>query len=150
MNKKTIIFIITLSLCFCLGVTKIASAEEGIMPVSETEGAPISDGTSVEGEINLDDIDDSGEEPTAIIDAEAVTTDADSKSESELENNIDHNGTSGEALVVCASADEPGCTDEAVDPEMWPLYISLGALGATILLVIIINLIGHQKKDRKK
>lgn len=146
MNKKTIISIITLSLCVCLGATKIASAEEGIMPVSETEGAPISDDAPVEGVIDLDSIDDSAEEPTTIIDTETVTTGIDSESESELENNIDHVGTSGEAEVVCASADEPGCEDETVDPEMWPLYISLGALGATVLLVLIINLIGHRKK----
>jgi len=29
---------------------------------------------------------------------------------------------------------------------MWPLYISLGALGATIILVIIINLFGRKKQ----
>lgn len=146
MNKKTIVSIITLSFCFCLGVTGIVAAEEGIMPISETEGTPISDDTPVEGVIDLDSIDDSAEEPTTIIDTDTVTTDIDSNPDSELENNIDHNGTSGEAEVVCASPDEPGCEDTAIDPEMWPLYLSLGVLGATILLVLIINLIGHRKK----
>lgn len=144
MNKKTIVSIITLGFCLSLGLATDVSAEEGIMPISDD--API------EGVINVEDIDDSADEPTTIIDTETVTTDtsadsdSNSGSDSELENNIIHEGTSGEAEVVCASTDEPGCEDEAIDPEMWPLYISLGALGATILLVIIINLIGHRKK----
>lgn len=135
MNKKTIISIIALSLCFCLGVAEIATAEEGIMPISENEATPISEDAPVEGVIDIDDIDDSDNEPTDVFDTDTTTDD-----------NIDYTGTSGEAEVVCANSDEPGCEDEAIDPEMWPLYISLGALGATILLVFIINLIGHYKK----
>lgn len=147
MNKKTIVSIITLSFCSSLGLAQIATAEEGIMPIYETEGVPTSDDTPVEGVIDIDAIDDSTDEPTTVIDTDTnVTIDSNLESDSELENDIDHNGTSGEAEVVCASADEPGCEDEATDPEMWPLYLSLGALGATILLVLIINLIGHRKK----
>lgn len=147
MNKKTIVSIITLSFCFCLGLAQIATAEEGIMPISETEGVPTSDDTPVEGVIDIDAIDDSTDEPTTIIDTDTSTTiDSNLESDSELENDIDHNGTSGEAEVVCADPNEPGCENEATDPEMWPLYLSLGALGATVLLVLIINLIGHRKK----
>lgn len=61
-----------------------------------------------------------------------------------LENALDE-GLADEPEVICATADEEGCGEET-DPEMWPLYVSLGALGATILLVIIINLIGRKKK----
>lgn len=107
---------------------------------------PISDDAPVEGVIDIDSIDGSTEEPTTIIDTETVTSDINSEPESEIEDNLDHLGTSGEAEVVCASADEPGCEDEAIDPEMWTLYLSLGALGATVILIIIINLIGRHKK----
>lgn len=64
--------------------------------------------------------------------------------DTELENALDE-GLADEPEVICATDDEEGCGEET-DSEMWPLYISLGALGATILLVIIINLIGHKKK----
>lgn len=38
-------------------------------------------------------------------------------------------------------------TDEEVgEPEMWPVYASLGALGATLILIIIINLTGRKSK----
>lgn len=150
MNKKTIVSIITLSLCFCFGLAETTLAEEGIMPISETEGAPVSDNAPIEGVINVEDIDSGNEEPTESITTDTVTSwndgEAGPETDAELENDILHNGTSGEAEVVCASTDEPGCEDEAIDPEMWPLYLSLGALGVTILLVIIINLIGRHKK----
>lgn len=69
------------------------------------------------------------------------------------------NGTSGEPEVVCADPNEPGCEDknsnpdivdengdeEELEPETWPLIVSLSTLGATIVFVIIINLFGRQK-----
>lgn len=68
-------------------------------------------------------------------------------------------GTSGEPEVVCADKSEPGCEDSnttpeevnendettEVEPETWPLIVSLSALGATIVFVIIINLFGRKK-----
>lgn len=68
-------------------------------------------------------------------------------------------GTSGEPEVVCADKSEPGCEDtdsnpeevatdgeeEELEPELWPLILSLSALGATIVFVIIINLFGRKK-----
>lgn len=68
----------------------------------------------------------------------------------ELEDTIDHEGTSGEPEVICADPTEPGCEDAAVedeiDPELWPLIISLAALGLTVLFVIIFNIIGRKRK----
>lgn len=69
-------------------------------------------------------------------------------------------GTSGEPEVVCADENESDCqnttpesevvepdgTEEAIEPELWPLIVSLSALGATIVFVIIINLCGRQPK----
>lgn len=134
MHKKLIFSLITIFglNAFCLAP---AFAEEGIMPISETEGVPVVtsvDGDTVEGTINPDEIDESD-----TVDVEF---------DSNLENEIDHNGTSGEPEVVCADASEPGCEDEAVEPETWTLYLSLGALGATVILIIIINLFGRRKK----
>lgn len=38
-------------------------------------------------------------------------------------------------------------TDETSEPEMWPVYVSLGALGGALILVIIINLaLGRKRK----
>lgn len=68
----------------------------------------------------------------------------------ELEDTINHEGTSGEPEVVCADPTEPGCEDAAVeneiDPELWPLYLSLAALGLTVIFIIIFNIIGHKRK----
>lgn len=36
----------------------------------------------------------------------------------------------------------------AEDPEMWPVYLSLGAIGVTFLLIVIINLTSR-KYNRK-
>lgn len=74
------------------------------------------------------------------------------------EGNIFYNGTSGEAEVICASEDEADCPntsapdnaetdqeDEETEPAMWPLILSLSALGVTIIFVIIINICGRKK-----
>lgn len=74
-------------------------------------------------------------------------------------------GLSGEPEVVCADPTEPGCEespskevtpdteDEAEleaeteeEPAAWPMILSFSALGATVVLVIIINLIGRKHK----
>lgn len=152
MNKK-IIFSLIAGFSLSGLLTPPVLAEEGIMPISENEAVPISDDVPVEGVINPEEIDDSNE-PTTTIDVDTnvnmpevdSTTETNTHPDSELENDIDHNGTSGEPEVVCADPNEPGCEDEAIDPEMWPLYLSLGALGFTILFVIIINLINRRKK----
>jgi hypothetical protein len=99
-------------------------------PISETEGNAI--------------------EETQPIDDDCIdSTDEDCQSrpetyDTELENALDE-GLANEPEVICATGDEPGCEDDT-NTEMWPLYISLGALGATIILVIIINLFGRKKK----
>lgn len=54
-------------------------------------------------------------------------------------------GLADEPEVICATGDEPGCED-STEPAMWPFYLSLGALGATIVIVIIINLVGRKKQ----
>lgn len=60
--------------------------------------------------------------------------------------NIEHNGTSGEAEVICADENETDCRPEDnTEPELWPLILSVSALGFTILFVVIINL-GKSKK----
>lgn len=64
--------------------------------------------------------------------------------DTEFENAVEE-GLANEPEVICATEDEEGC-DTASDSEMWPLYVSLGALGITVVLVFIINLIGRKKK----
>lgn len=44
--------------------------------------------------------------------------------------------------------DETSEEDTAVsEPEMWTVYVSLGALGGALILVIIINMIARRKKN---
>lgn len=35
---------------------------------------------------------------------------------------------------------------EPIEPEMWPVYLSLGALAAAVLVFIILNLFGAKPK----
>lgn len=167
MNKKAIFGVIfTLSLAFCgLNSSRVSAVEiqprsetvtqpielsddvdsdsaenYGTMPISETEGAPVDNtvGDCAQGYVhNTEGI--------------CVTPE-------EAENTLEE-GTTDEPLVVCADRSEPGCEEtdtnpEIVDedgetteiePETWPLIISLAALGATVVFVIIINLFGRQK-----
>lgn len=143
MNKKVIYgAIFTLSLVF--GGLNFAPAH------AET----------VTGHIELDDdIDATSTEntPVATSDDPEVTSDESDImpiSETELEE-----GTSGEPEVVCADESEPDCNTsdptpeiveedgetEPIDPELWPLILSLSSLGATVILVIIINIFGRKK-----
>lgn len=154
MNKKIIFSsIIAFTLSVSLTFNSAAHAEEGIMPISDTSETPI------EGTVSPDDVDsinpinpnetpiapepDNTTEPT---EPEPESPDYTDPSDSELDEDAIHNGTSGEPEVVCADPNEPGCEDEALDPEIWPLILSLSALGMTIIFIIIINLIGHRKK----
>lgn len=144
MNKKVIYgTIFTLSLVFGgLNFTP-AHAEE-----------------TVTGHIELDDdVDATSAENTPVAtsdDTEITPNEYDTMpiSETELEE-----GTSGEPEVVCADESEPDCNTsdptpeiveedgetETIDPELWPLILSLSSLGATIILVIIINVFGRKK-----
>jgi len=45
-----------------------------------------------------------------------------------------------------ADAEVEAEEEEAGEPAMWPTYLSLGALGATFILIIIINLASRRKK----
>lgn len=67
-------------------------------------------------------------------------------------------GTSGEAEVVCADRDEPGCSEEdtleaeeeseeeAGVVETWPMVLSFAALGVALLAIVIFNLFGRRHK----
>ena len=143
MNKKAILGIIfTLSLTFSgLNISSAfatdteSESESGIMPISETEHGVIDCAPGY-----------------------VLSTAGTCVTPEEAENILDE-GTSGEPEVVCADKTEPGCEDtnstpgdvnpdgeiEAVEPETWPLIVSLSALGATVVFVIIINLFGRKK-----
>lgn len=151
MNKQKI-FLFVLTLSFVGGAFAVAPANaldetvNGEVIVSGDE-----DPSTADGEIYTEEIITTSETDTS-SDAEEdcdETTDEECQSRPEsydtaLENALDE-GLADEPEVICATDDEEGCGTDA-DSEMWPLYISLAALGATILLVIIINLIGRKKK----
>ncbi len=148
--KKHLFFtlILALTLTFAINTPTFAedvnpNADEGIMLLenSPSDGSTSSTGDGEIGTgVNSEDIDpDSG----AIECLEENCPNAD---------NIEHEGTSGEPEVVCADPNEPGCenADESAEsePELWPVYVSLGALGTMIILVIIINLLGGKKRKK--
>lgn len=67
-------------------------------------------------------------------------------------------GTSGEAEVVCADRNEPGCSEkETLEAEeesekaagintTWPVVVSFVALGVAVIAIIIFNLLGRKRK----
>lgn len=67
-------------------------------------------------------------------------------------------GTSGEAEVVCADENEPGCSEEetlkaeeeseeeAGINTTWPVVVSFVALGVAVITIIIFNLLGRKRK----
>lgn len=156
MDKHKVIFL-ALALSFSCGMLTISPASA----LDET----------VNGEITVTDDEDpsSGSDVIESSDSDAVitseteaegnntlpeddcdgTTDEECQSDperydTELENALDE-GLANEPEVICATGDEEGCADDG-DPAVWPLYVSLGALGATIILVLIINLLGRKQK----
>lgn len=121
-------------------VDNTSADEPGVMPVSETTSNTVENtvGDCAQGYVHN-------------IAGVCVTPE-------EAENMLEE-GTSGEPLVVCADESESGCEDtdiapeiveedgetEEIEPEMWPLIVSVSALGATVVFVIIINLFGRKK-----
>jgi hypothetical protein len=122
-------------------VDSTTTDDYGVMPISETEGNSVDNNAS-----------DCAEGYVLSTAGTCVTPE-------EAKNILDE-GTADEPLVVCTDESEPGCTNTdsnpevveengdtvEVEPETWPLIVSLAALGATILFVIIINLFGQRDK----
>lgn len=121
-------------------------AEDGIMPINETgETTPIGDADTAPttatpanetaGEIS---------EPTS-----DVTSGDKIDLESGTNNSDDSTAKCGDGSIVDADGNIAKCEDEEEsddeEPEMWPMYVSLGALGAAILVFIILNLFGKRK-----
>ena len=167
MNKKAIFGVIfTISLAFCgLNSSHVSAVE--IQPRGETVTQPI----ELDDDIDSDAAEDYGVMPISETEGNAVEDVVGDCAESyvlsvagtcvtpEEAETILENGTSDEPLVVCADKSEPGCEDNnsapeiveedgntiEIEPETWPLIVSLSALGATVVFVIIINLFGRQK-----
>lgn len=156
--KKHLFFtlILALTLTFILNIPVFAeetdnmvnsgettNVDDEIMPLtsspSDGSASSSSDGPIGTG-VNSDDL---NQNSSAIECLEENCPDTDT---------IEHEGLSGEPEVVCAEEDESDCesTNHPEDDEtaLWPVYVSLGALGAMIILVIIINLIGSRKHKK--
>lgn len=144
------------------------SSESDIMPISETgEDTPetgfkkgeiteLTPGNCVlEGDVGIpcpsECYDDNGNFQACFYDAENDTY-----------RTILEEGTSGEAEVVCADRNEPGCSESenletenedldesshAVEPATWPMILSLGAIAVTIIIIIIFNLLGRKSRS---
>lgn len=58
-------------------------------------------------------------------------------------------GTSDEPLVVCADENETDCIPEVEDdtePALWPMIVSMAALGLAAVMIIVLNLTGPKIK----
>lgn len=152
MNKKLIIATISiLGLLSTPVFTLTAHAEEEVITgtvtldditdnatVTETPTSANPDNTSTETSPCVDENGDLIQD-CGIIDYA-------SNPDNEFENAID-NGLADEPEVVCADENEPDCNtnDSETEPELWPLIVSVSALGTTVILIFIINLFGRKK-----
>lgn len=142
MSKK-IIFSAAVALAMGFSLTSATVfAEDGIMPINETgEAIPTSDtNTAIPTNETAGEI----SEPTS-----DVTSGDKIDLESGANNSDDSTAKCGDGSIVDADGNIAKCEDEEEsddeEPEMWPMYVSLGALGAAILVFIILNLFGKRK-----
>lgn len=156
--KRTIISLATLTLGVTLsalmgapavaleGTARDVSTDDGVMPISETtETSEVTDDTAT----TSDEI---------VVTDETTVTDLE---------NIEEEGTSGESEVVCTEEADENCAAETevteeepaedctldedgncveAEPEMWPMVLSLGAIGVTVIITIILAVAGRNKK----
>ena len=127
----------------CLGSTAVWAEEgDGFTSGAANNEASSALNSSIGSGVNADTADGDLDNDSAAINClEENCPDAD---------DILHEGLSGEPEVVCAETDEADCDTDYLDntedeTALWPLYVSLGALGTMIVLVIIINLLGSRK-----
>lgn len=144
---------LVLALGLCLGGTPVFADEP--MPINDEPEQPVNcigspdtncaepaiddsaDGEIPEpGDTEVTDcigVEGAGEEATDCITAVEPTTPTD-------DTNCDPNEDTD-----CVEEDLE-ITEEASEPEQWPMYVSLGALGLAVVVFIILNLFGSKKK----
>lgn len=148
--KKKSFFVLTLILGLSCAVSLPAFANETV-PLIDADSNQGSD--AIGSGINADDVikPDTTDNDAAIECLEEDCPDA---------TTIEHEGTSGEPEVVCASEDEEGCElsdqeipsedtddeEDSTEPELWPMWVSFGALSAMFVLIIMINVANRKRK----
>lgn len=150
--KKIIFFAITLILSLSCATSLPTFADDDPSTITSVDEAAIGSG------LNTEDVPKPGSEDSAsnpVDEANENVAEECLADDCPDAGTIEHEGTSGEPLVVCADENEAGCEssdqgtnpDEAqTEPELWPMWVSLGVLGAMIILVIIINIAGGKRK----
>ncbi len=139
MNKQTSIMSIAAIMTLALGLTV------GSAVVFADEPNPISyNETSEDGITATSDEPDASAEATPTSDEIAEPSDevvTDEKVDLETGDGLDE----AEVEVDCvATPDADACIAE--ETPMWPMYLSLGALGLVVLVFIVLNLFGRKKK----
>ena len=114
---------IALAFGLVLGNSSLAFAEEVDCETNPGEECimPLTGEENISGELA-----EPNEETPATPDTETPTEGAEEERGDETENTDDE--------------------EEEGEPEEWPMYLALGALGAAILVFIILNLFGGKKK----
>ncbi len=74
------------------------------------------------------------------------TSDEDAVVTSDEDNQDDQNSEGAGDQQPNDPSKEPPIEDDEEEAEAWPMYVAFGALGITLVLVIIINLLGRKKK----
>lgn len=149
MNKKVTFWaILTLGICGIIALPTHAE-EPTTSPINADE---IDSQTTDQGETFTDGSADTTSNEAGIMpinDSPDEATNEPEMNNTDDLNTVIHEGIADEPEVVCADPTEPGCEDPSIkdeeDPALWPLIVSLSALGATVLIVVIINLFGRKK-----
>lgn len=92
------------------------------------------------------DVPEPSEPMVTIGSGEAAPEEAATSEEAALEASEEAEAAEETEVTTEEASEEPN-TDEKTFDEMWPVYISLGGIALTILLILIIN-IAHRKSKK--
>jgi len=146
MNKKLFLVVMASFVVTFSGLNSLPASAEGIEPRTVENYDDEIENTSDEIDVTTNCLGSDSEIPENCT--EVV----------EEENEVE-GGDPDESLVVCADKDEPGCEpdseqdvteesdeEEDTEPVLWPMIISLSALGLAAVIIIVLNLTGPKIK----
>lgn len=133
--------LVALALGLTLGNTAVFADEP--MPISDT---PVEPTNCIDGDPNMNcaEVTTQGDPEADCIDGDGMTDCAPISGEEPIEEpgegssservNLDDDGTGSEE------------SEEEGEAPLWPMYLSLGALGAAVLVFVVLNLFGGKKR----
>lgn len=133
---------VAVALGLTLGSTAVFADEP--MPISDT---PVEPTNCLDGDPNMNCAEITSEpEPEDCIGGDGTTDCAPISGEEPIEEPGEGSSSERVDLDGDDEDDSESSAEEDEEAPLWPMYISLGALGAAVLVFIILNLFGGKKR----